>query len=111
MIYLGARCVLLRWRHQPYAALILFLVPLHGSSPPIRDECCDIPQNRAHVSTMGPIHITTRVLPLAERPSNLLVQGLEEVLERGSIVRLNEGFSGHTWHEVDVLQARDLLRG
>ena len=48
--------------------------------------------------------------PLAERPRNMIVKRLEQVLKRGALVGLNESLNRHARNEAHVLQVRNLRR-
>src|SRR5262249_57754805 len=46
---------------------------------------------------------------LTEGPCNLLLQRLDQILERGALVGLNENVRRHSGNKMNVLQAGDLL--
>src|SRR5437016_2955858 len=51
-----------------------------------------------------------RASSLPKGPRDLLPKWLEQVLERGALVGLNESLNRHAWNKANVVQARDLGR-
>ena len=49
--------------------------------------------------------------PLPERARNLLLERLEQILQHGALVGLDEGLGRHSGDEANVLEARHLVRG
>jgi hypothetical protein len=52
-----------------------------------------------------------RPSPLPERARNLLLERLEEILQHGALVGLDEGLGRHSGDEANVLEARHLRGG
>src|SRR5215475_6902833 len=51
----------------------------------------------------------SQVLSLPKRPRDLLVQWLEQILQRGALARPNENLCRHAWYERKFLQSSNLL--